>query len=632
MIKLEKISKKFNDKYILEDINYTFKSGIYQIEGINGSGKTTLLKCICGLEEYSGVISINNHNNLNSEELLSTYISYVRQDISLFQELTVKQNIELILSEENNQRLSELITTFEFDYCLEKVVSSLSSGEQKITEFIIAVARLKPILILDEIDNFLDDVSKARVVKELEKYDGVVLLTSHTKLIDNAIIVDIKDMNEQENEGFSPIDNVYKSSRKTKDVNFKIAKSKYLLIFIILAVVLSVGVGYLIMRKADQYNSGLSNDVQQFYDDTAILITPPYMNPEQYEYQTSAWYDKTPYLLPESLLDELKQLPYVTDARGIGDRSTSTSIIVDDGIDYYTQGSVVMSPYPYDISKELNLQFIFPEYLEGDLPKDDSFEVVASETFMNDNDLNIGDTISIEGIGPSNESRLFDYTIVGINHSRGDDLVVSYQTDNGIDDAYDPNTNTGRKVSVQSVQANSLSPIKLDDIDPSDVYYPSIYLKTDNVKDTKKLIKYIQDYDPYIGIESNFQYSSSLIYKYEKEKDLHLFSKIIVIYFIVIVGTGTLLLMLEIKRMNENILKPLHNYGFTIEEIKLIYKKVTNKYIYTLLAIATFMLLLVIIFGILLAKLMFISSLLILLLMMIVINLILKKEVYEIKS
>lgn len=620
MIKLDKLCKYYEDKCVLEDINYTFNSGIYQIDGINGSGKSTLLKCICSLDEYEGEISINNFNNLNSEELLSTYISYVSQDFSLFQELTVKQNIQLILGDENTQKLNELITTFEFNYCLEKKVNSLSSGEQKITEFIIAVARLKPILILDEIDNFLDDVSKARVVAELEKYEGIVLLTSHTKLIDNAIVVNINNMNENVSDVLVTTTDVYPTSRNIKDIYFKIAKTKYLLIFIILSVTLSLGVGYVIIHKADQYNSGLSNDVQQFYDDTAILISPPAMNPDQYEYETSKWYDKTPYLLPESFLEELEQLSYVTDVKGIRDRSSSTSTIVDDGVDYYTEGSIIMSPLPYDLSKELNLQYIFPEYLEGNLPKDDSFEAVASETFMNSNNLNIGDTISIEGFGPNDETKLFNYTIVGINHGPGDDVVVSYQTDNAISDSHDPGTEEGREIIVEEIQANTLSPIKLEDVNPDDVYYSSIFIKTDNVKDTKKLINYIQEYDPYIGIESNFQFSSSLISKYEREKDLHLFLKFVFIYAIVILGIGSLLLKLEIKRMNENILNPLRNYGFSIGEIKWVYKKVTNKYIYTLITIIIFMLILVIIFGILLAKLMFLSSIVIFLLMLIVIK------------
>lgn len=631
MIKLEKVSKKYNGMSVFEQLDYTFKKGVYQIEGSNGSGKTTLLKCICGLEQYEGMISINGEANLESTELLATYISYVSQDISLFQELTVEQNIELILGPENPSQLNELINIFEFEYCLEKEVHLLSSGEQKITEFIIAVSRLKPILILDEIDNFLDDVSRSRVIKVLESYDGVVLLTSHTRLVDGATAVDINAMNMKSNEEFTSIVDLKSSSRKIKDLKFEIAKPKYLQIFIVLAVIFCLATGYGIMRKAERYNSGLSNDIQQFYDDTAILISAPFMNSDRYGYQTTEWYDKTPYLLPQSLFEELEQLPYVTNIQGLRERSTSTSIIVDNGVDYFTQGSVVMSPLPYEISKSLNLQFILPEDLEGSLPKDDSFEAVAPESFMNDNNLKIGDTISIEGIGPNDESKLFDYTIVGVCHaSRSSDLIVSYQTDNAA--GFDPSTDEGREIYVQTVQANTLSPIKISDIDPNEVYYPSIYLKTDSVKDTKKLIKYIQDYDPYIGIESNFQFSTSLISKYQSEKDLHLFSKIIVIYLIVILGIGTLLLKTEIKRLNENILKPLQNYGFSKADILFIYKKVTNKYLYTLLAITLFMLLLVVFSGILLAKLMFLSSVSIMFVVYSVIKLLIKKDVYEARN
>lgn len=628
MLKLVDVSKRY-DESVFEGCNYTFNNGIYQLVGANGSGKSTLLKCICGLEKYQGTILINNQENLQREEILSTYVSYASQELSLFTEKTVQENFDLIL-EADNKYLNKLIENFEFEYCLDKKLSVLSSGEQKLTQFIIGISQNKPILILDEIDNYLDDISKSKVTEIIKKYDGIVIFTSHTNLIDSAIIVELENMNSISNIKF---DTVKAEKVKNNLSNIKVTKSKYSLLFAVVIFIFTFAVGYGIERKAEQYHNGLAYDIKQFYDDTALLIYPPYTNPNQYEYQTTEWYEKTPYLLPESLLEELKQLPYVEEAEGVRDPSTSTSYFIHDGIKYHTNGMGYMSSLPYDIASHLNVNKILVEYIEGDIPKDDAFEALASESFMTENNLQIGDKVNIEEIDEDGNSKLFEYTIVGIEHMRrGSELILSYQTINAYPDLHNPNTEIGRETIVEEVQDNSLSPIKLSDIDSADKYYPAIYVKADNVEDTKKLIKYIQDYDPYIGIESNFQYSTSLTSRYEKEKDIKLFTKLITIYLILVLLVGGILIKLEIKRLSENILPPLRNYGFTNMQILGIYKSATNKYLIIVGISVILMLLLLVMYKILLAALMFAGAFISLLLITILVKVISKKEIYETRS
>jgi ABC-2 type transport system ATP-binding protein len=59
MIQITSLSKNYGNKNVLKEINLTFEKGrIYGIVGENGAGKTTLFKCICGLENFNGTISL----------------------------------------------------------------------------------------------------------------------------------------------------------------------------------------------------------------------------------------------------------------------------------------------------------------------------------------------------------------------------------------------------------------------------------------------------------------------------------------------------------------------------------------------------------------------------------------------
>lgn len=626
MLKIKNVSKSYND-VLFENLNYFFKKEVYHLLGTNGTGKSTLLKCICSLESYDGEIEINGETNLKSSEILSTHVSYISQELSLFSGLTVRENIDFVLQGKHTDKLNELVEHFEFEYCLEKNINSLSSGEQKITQFIIGVALSCPILLLDEVDNFLDDTSKERVSEIVESYDGLVIFTSHTKLVSNATPIDLADMNVV-NDTQMETYKVKKISRSVEKISRKLTKSKYLTIFTIIVLICSLGVGYGITRKASQYSSGLSSDQKIFYDDTAVLIYPPFENQDSYEYQTADWYNTTPYYLPESLLDEILNLPYVTEAEGVLDPNSSTSYFIVDGVKYYSETDIrpTMSSLPYNISKNLNINGIFPKYIEGELPRDDAFEAVASKQYMIDNNLEIGDKTTIEGTDDNGNTKQFKYTIVGIeNLSRSSSIITSYQSDNVLGESEDLDTEEGREIAVNTIQANSPSPIQLDDISPDDVYYPCIYVKTDSVENTKKLIKYIQDYDQYIGIKSNFEYSTSLISRYQREKDIHLFSKIIIIYAVLIVGIGSLLIKIEFKRLNDSILKPLQNYGFSNKEISIVYKKCISKYMLITGYAVLFMLLLAVFYRILLAKLMLLGSLIVLVVLVLIIMLSLRR-------
>ena len=103
MIKIENLSKKFNDNLVLDDISLNIKKGeIHFIIGTSGTGKTVLVKHIVGLlKPDSGKISFENVNitKLKEKEMkkIRKKITYIFQHSTLFDNLTLYENIELPL-------------------------------------------------------------------------------------------------------------------------------------------------------------------------------------------------------------------------------------------------------------------------------------------------------------------------------------------------------------------------------------------------------------------------------------------------------------------------------------------------------------------------------------------------------
>ncbi|MCT6920300.1 MAG: ATP-binding cassette domain-containing protein, partial [Bifidobacteriales bacterium] len=108
MIKVEHLTKKFQEKVIFEDINCTLETGkTYAIVGKSGAGKTTFLNVLSGLEQPSSgkvVITDLTVNGKNRKKLYRTTFGFIFQNFGLIDTETVKQNLELGFA---NQKLTK---------------------------------------------------------------------------------------------------------------------------------------------------------------------------------------------------------------------------------------------------------------------------------------------------------------------------------------------------------------------------------------------------------------------------------------------------------------------------------------------------------------------------------------------
>ncbi|WP_172200264.1 ABC transporter ATP-binding protein [Campylobacter sp. RM16188] len=203
MIGFERVSKLYGDTEVIKNFTLNIKKGeFFVLAGSSGSGKTTTLKMINRLiEPTSGKISIDGAD-ITSYDLreLRLNIGYVLQQIALFPNLNVCENITLIaemkkygkkrrvsLAKDLLQRVGLEPGTY-----LHRYPAELSGGEQQRVGILRAIIAEPKILLMDEPFSALDPISRAELqelIKELHKDLGMtVVFVTH-------------DMNEAQNVG-----------------------------------------------------------------------------------------------------------------------------------------------------------------------------------------------------------------------------------------------------------------------------------------------------------------------------------------------------------------------------------------------------------------------------------------------
>lgn len=198
MIKFENISKNYNSKKVLKNINLTVNTGeILAIIGESGCGKTTLLKLINSLIKVSsGNIFIEDKNIKEINEIeLRRKIGYVIQQTGLFPHMTVAENIELIPQlqkknkeniKTNTRNLMEMVG-LNPDEFLKRYPNELSGGQQQRVGVARALANNPDIILMDEPFSALDPITRSDLQDEL------IQLQSNVK---KTIVFVTHDMNE----------------------------------------------------------------------------------------------------------------------------------------------------------------------------------------------------------------------------------------------------------------------------------------------------------------------------------------------------------------------------------------------------------------------------------------------------
>lgn len=205
MIKLNSISKTYESIEILKDISYEFNdTGLYCVIGETGVGKTTLINILGLLEvpDCGEVIIDDNVINFQDMKLLecyrNKYISYVLQNICLFDNLSVFENLLFITND-----VEEIYSVLEHMNILSiknNKCGNLSGGERQRVLLAMSILRKTKILIVDEPTSFLDKENSKLIFTILEEIskDKLVIVVTHN-VDDINVEKTIIDLDNKEN-------------------------------------------------------------------------------------------------------------------------------------------------------------------------------------------------------------------------------------------------------------------------------------------------------------------------------------------------------------------------------------------------------------------------------------------------
>ncbi len=192
MIQFEHVCKSYGKTPILKDLSFTIPDGQFVVLiGPSGCGKTTTLKTINRLiEPDSGVISIDGQDIRSTDKVtLRRHIGYVIQQIGLFPNMTVAQNICVVprlLKYDKAQCAAivpDLLKMVGMEQYADKYPSELSGGQQQRIGVLRALAASPPIVLMDEPFGALDPMTREVLQDEVknlqQKLNKTIVFVTH---------------------------------------------------------------------------------------------------------------------------------------------------------------------------------------------------------------------------------------------------------------------------------------------------------------------------------------------------------------------------------------------------------------------------------------------------------------------
>lgn len=162
------MTRRFGDLVAVNNVDLTVpKACVYGFLGPNGSGKSTTIRMLCGLlTPTAGDIEVLGYRIPEQAEELKRKMGYMTQRFSLFEDLTVRENLEFLAAiqdvprTEQKNRIETLLREYHLDDRQKQMAGTLSGGQKQRLALAGAVIHKPELLLLDEPTSAVDPESR----------------------------------------------------------------------------------------------------------------------------------------------------------------------------------------------------------------------------------------------------------------------------------------------------------------------------------------------------------------------------------------------------------------------------------------------------------------------------------------
>ena len=190
VIEVEHLVKAFGNFHAVDDISFTVRKGeIFGFLGANGAGKTTAMHMLTGLNQpTSGTGRVAGFDIRSEHEQIKKNIGYMSQKFSLYEDLTVAENIRLfagIYGMKDNEiarKTDELLKQLKFEDHKNDLVGSLPLGWKQKLAFSVSIFHEPAIVFLDEPTGGVDPATRRQfweLIYEAAARGITVFVTTH---------------------------------------------------------------------------------------------------------------------------------------------------------------------------------------------------------------------------------------------------------------------------------------------------------------------------------------------------------------------------------------------------------------------------------------------------------------------
>ncbi|MCA0395669.1 MAG: ABC transporter ATP-binding protein [Proteobacteria bacterium] len=189
------LTKRFGALVAVDDIDLTVpRASVYGFLGPNGSGKSTTIRMLCGLlTPTAGDIEVLGLRIPQQAEALRSRIGYMTQKFSLFEDLSVRENLEFLAAVQDipaaaaRRRIDGLLAEYRFEDRQKQLAGTLSGGQKQRLALAGAVIHSPELLFLDEPTSAVDPESRRDFWEKLfDLADAGTTLLVSTHYMDEA--------------------------------------------------------------------------------------------------------------------------------------------------------------------------------------------------------------------------------------------------------------------------------------------------------------------------------------------------------------------------------------------------------------------------------------------------------------